>query len=272
MLLLEPVSCELFWSELICKLSIKRTLATYMLLNCDLGESYGYWKIAADPLVMPFIDMANIACGYHAGDPQVMQKTIALAKQYQVKIGAHPSYPDRQGFGRRSMQLSHDEIENMLIYQLGALVGMCKSQGCQVSYVKPHGALYNDMMKNDEVLSAIFSAIKKYATAMPLLLMATGNNAGYKQKADQYGVKVMFEAFADRAYDDEGYLVSRKVDGAVLKTPEKILNRATELKTQGTIQSINGKTIRMEAETLCVHGDNEQAVNMIQSLKQCLAE
>jgi len=242
-----------------------------MLLNCDLGESYGYWQITADPLVMPHIDMANIACGYHAGDPQVMQKTIALAKQYQVKIGAHPSYPDRQGFGRRSMQLSHDEIESLIIYQLGALVGMCKSQCCQVSYLKPHGALYIDMMKNDDVLHAIFSAIQKYDQTMPLLMMATSNNSRFKQKADEYGISVMFEAFTDRAYDDEGFLVSRKVDGAVLKESDDILNRATQLKTQGTIQSISGKTICMEAETLCVHGDNEKAVNMIQSLKQCLA-
>jgi len=241
-----------------------------MLLNCDLGESYGYWQIAADPLVMPHIDMANIACGYHAGDPQVMQKTISLAKQYQVKIGAHPSYPDRQGFGRRSMQLSHDEIESLIIYQLGALAGMCKSQSCQVSYLKPHGALYNDMMKNDDVLCAIFSAMKKYDQTMPLLMMATSNNSCFKQKGEEYSIDVMFEAFADRAYDDEGFLVSRNVDGAVLKASDDILNRATQLKTQGTVQSINGKTIRMEAETLCVHGDNEQAVNMIQSLKQCL--
>lgn len=242
-----------------------------MLLNCDLGESYGYWQIAADPLVMPYIDMANIACGFHAGDPQVMQKTIALAKQYQVKIGAHPSYPDRQGFGRRSMQLSHDEIENLIIYQLGALAGMCKSQDCQVAYLKPHGALYHDMMKQDEVLRAIFSAIQKYDQTLPLLMMATRNNHRFKQKAEKYGISVMFEAFVDRAYDDEGFLVARKLDGAVLKKSDDILNRATQLKTQGTIQSINGKIICMEAETLCVHGDNEQAVSMIQALKQCLA-
>ena len=241
-----------------------------MLLNCDLGESYGYWQISADPLVMPHIDMANIACGYHAGDPQVMQQTIALAKQYQVKIGAHPSYPDRQGFGRRSMHLAHDEIESLIIYQLGALAGMCKSQSCQVSYLKPHGALYNDMMKNDDVLHAIFSAMQKYDPAMPLLMMATSQNSRFKQTAKNYGIKVMFEAFADRAYDDEGFLVARNIEGSVLQKPDDILNRALQLKTQGTIQSLNGKTIRMEAETLCVHGDNEQSVNMIQALKQCL--
>jgi len=140
-----------------------------------------------------------------------------------------------------------------------------------VSYLKPHGALYNDMMKNDDVLCAIFSAMQKYDQTMPLLMMATCNNARFKQKAAEYGIDVMFEAFADRAYDDEGFLVSRKVHGSVLKKPDDILNRAMQLKTQGAVQSINGKTIRMEAETLCVHGDNDQAVNVIQSLKQCLA-
>ena len=242
-----------------------------MLLNCDLGESYGYWQIAADPLVMPYIDMANIACGYHAGDPQVMQKTVALAKQYKVKIGAHPSYPDRQGFGRRSMTLTPEEIENLVIYQLGALSGICQSQACQMSYIKPHGALYNDMMKSDEVLFAIFSAMQKFDSKMPLLMMATIDNGMFRRKADDFGIKVMFEAFADRAYDDHGFLVSRSIEGAVLKTPESIISRANQLKGQGSIQSINGKTIKMEAETLCVHGDNEQAVAMIQSLKQSLS-
>ncbi len=243
-----------------------------MLLNCDLGESYGYWKIAADPLVMPYIDMANIACGYHAGDPQVMQKTVALAKQHQVKIGAHPSYPDRQGFGRRSMQLNPEEIENIITYQLGALSGMCQSQACELAYLKPHGALYHDMMKNDEVLFAILSALQKFNPEMPLLMMATMNNDLFKLKADDFGVTVMFEAFADRAYDDQGFLVSRSMEGAVLKTPDQILNRAIQLKEQGSIQSISGKTITLDAETLCVHGDNEEAVKMIQALKRCLQD
>lgn len=242
-----------------------------MLLNCDLGESYGYWQIAADTLVMPHIDMANIACGYHAGDPQVMQNTIALAKQYQVKIGAHPSYPDRQGFGRRSMQLNRNELESLIIYQIGALAGMCQSQGCEVSYLKPHGALYNDMMKNDAVLQAVFSALQKYDASLPLLLMATGNNKHFKQKANEQGIDVIFEAFADRAYDEEGFLVARNVDGAVLHKTDDILSRALQLKTQGTVQSINGKTIAMEVETLCVHGDNDQAVAVIESLKECIA-
>ena len=130
--------------------------------------------------------------------------------------------------------------------------------------------LGSEMMKNDDVLNAIFSAMQKYDPAMPLLMMATSQNSRFKQTAKNYGIKVMFEAFADRAYDDEGFLVARNIEGSVLQKPDDILNRALQLKTQGTIQSLNGKTIRMEAETLCVHGDNEQSVNMIQALKQCL--
>ena len=242
-----------------------------MKLNCDLGESFGSWTMGLDAQVMPYIDQANIACGFHAGDPLVMQKTLELAKANNVSVGAHPGYPDLVGFGRRSMQLSPHEIESLIIYQLGALAGICQSQDCQVSYVKPHGALYNDMMKNDQVLFAIFTAMQKFDAQMPLLMMATINNELYRQKADDFGMKVMFEAFADRAYDDQGFLVSRSVEGAVLKTPESIISRANQLKEQGCIQSIHGKTIKMEAETLCVHGDNEHAVNMIQSLKQSLS-
>lgn len=242
-----------------------------MLLNCDLGEIDGQGEMAPDPLVMPYIDMANIACGYHAGDPETLQKTVALAKQYQVRIGAHPSYPDRENFGRRSMRLSHEEIENMLIDQLGALSAVCQSQACQLSYVKPHGALYNDMMKNDKVLFGIFSALQKFNPNLPLMLMATADNEGFRRKAEQFSISLIFEAFADRAYDDEGVLVPRTVDGSVYHSAELILNQALQLKSRGVINSINGKELKIEAQTLCVHGDNHESVKIIQMLKQGLS-
>ncbi|NRB39119.1 MAG: 5-oxoprolinase subunit PxpA [Pseudomonadales bacterium] len=241
-----------------------------MLLNCDLGESFGYWKIEADPLVMPHIDMANIACGYHAGDPCVMVKTVALAKTCNVKIGAHPSYPDKQGFGRRSMALSRDEIEAFVIYQLGALVGICQSQGCKMSYVKPHGALYNDMMKDDHVLQGIFAAIKKFDKNLPLLMMATPKNQSFRNLASKHGINVLFEAFADRAYDDQGLLLARTEEGAVLTSSKAIMKQVQQLAQHGTVTSINGRTITLEADTLCVHGDNAQAVEQIIQLKTLL--
>lgn len=242
-----------------------------MLLNCDLGESDGLWEMAPDPLVMPYIDMANIACGFHAGDPDTLQKTVALAKQYQVRIGAHPSYPDREGFGRRSMPLSPEEIESMLIAQLGTLSGVCQGQACQLSYVKPHGALYNDMMKDDKVLLAICSTLQKFNPNLPLMLMATADNDRYRRKVEPFKISLIFEAFADRAYDDEGFLVPRTVDGSVYHSAELILNQALQLKSRGVINSINGEELKIEAQSLCVHGDNEESVNIIQMLKQGLS-
>lgn len=243
-----------------------------MLLNCDLGESYGHWQMAADSLVMPHIDMANIACGYHAGDPQVMQKTVNLALQHHVKIGAHPSYPDRQGFGRRSMQLRKDEIENLIIYQLGALAGICQSQNTQIEYVKPHGALYNDMMKDDAIFIAILSAMSKYDRQLPLLLLATPDNKKYQSLAQPYRVKLLFEAFADRAYDDQGMLVSRAEPDAVHQDPQRIIAQVKQLQTTASITSLYGKTIAIQADTICVHGDNAEAVKLIERLKQELEE
>ena len=242
-----------------------------MLLNCDLGESDDLEEMAADHLVMPYIDMANIACGFHAGDSQTIQNTVALAKQYQVRIGAHPSYPDREGFGRRSMRLSPDEIETILLSQLGTLSGVCQDQACQISYVKPHGALYNDMMKDDKVLFAICSALQKFNPSLPLMLMATADNDRYRRKLEQFNISLIFEAFADRAYDDEGFLVPRNTDGAVYHAAELILNQAFQLKSRGVINSINGKELKIEAQTLCVHGDNDESVRLIQMLKQGLS-
>lgn len=139
-----------------------------LLLNCDIGESFGAWRMGLDAEVMPFIDCANIACGFHASDPQIMRRTVALATQHDVRIGAHPAYPDLVGFGRRSMACSPDEVENMLLYQIGALDGICRAEGTQVRYVKPHGALYNDMMRQPELLRAVMSAIAAYAPSLPL--------------------------------------------------------------------------------------------------------
>lgn len=238
-----------------------------MLLNCDLGESFGAWQMSADAQVMPHIDMANIACGFHAGDFSVMVKTVALAKQHQVKIGAHPSYPDLQGFGRRSIPMSAEEIEAMLLYQLGALSGICHSQNVALSYVKPHGALYNDMMKDDALLQSIFTAINKFNADCPLVIMATANNAHYQKMADAAGISILFEAFADRAYDDQGFLVPRSQKNAVLHSCEHILSQAKQIKDTATVTSIHGNIVSLAAQTLCIHGDNADAVAMIVQLK-----
>ncbi|HYQ51819.1 MAG TPA: 5-oxoprolinase subunit PxpA, partial [Pseudomonas sp.] len=175
-----------------------------LLLNCDMGESFGSWHMGLDAEVMPYIDCANIACGYHAGDPSTMRRTVALALQHGVTIGAHPAYPDLVGFGRRSMACSSEEIRDLLHYQIGALDGICKVLGGRVAYVKPHGALYNDMMADPLKLRAVLEAVAAYGSNLPLMLMATADDSAAQALGDEIGVPLWFEAFADRAYTASG--------------------------------------------------------------------
>ena len=241
-----------------------------MRLNCDLGESFGNWQMGMDELVMPHIDQANIACGFHAGDPLIMQQTIALAKQHGVQIGAHPAYPDIQGFGRRSLHCSSDEIIAFMHYQIAALDGMAKMQGVEIAYVKPHGALYNDMMKDETVRVAIMQAIADFHRPIALMLQATPEFSRHQQQAEKYGLTLLAEAFADRCYDDNGQLLSRTKVGAV-HTKEKMLAQVKQLKNTGTVTTINGKTLVLNPDSLCVHGDNMDGVQAIADIKALLA-
>jgi UPF0271 protein len=233
-----------------------------LLLNCDLGESYGSWTIGRDADVMPHIDQANIACGFHAGDPLVMKKTLALAKKHNVMVGAHPAYPDLVGFGRRSMNCSHDEIVAMVSYQLSAIDGMAKSQGVDLAYVKPHGALYNDMMSKDSVRLAVMEAIAGYHRPVKLTLLATNEANSYRTEAKQLGIELLFEAFADRCYDDDGKLLARSQPGAV-HNREKMLAQVAQICRHGTVTSVSGKSLNLSPDTLCVHGDNDAGISAI---------
>jgi 5-oxoprolinase (ATP-hydrolysing) subunit A len=241
-----------------------------MKLNCDLGESFGSWQMGLDNEVMPHIDMANIACGFHAGDADVMAHTLSLAKQHGVMLGAHPSYPDLQGFGRRSMALSQQEIINCLRYQIGALDGMARSMGLSLSYVKPHGALYNDMMAHPEVFAAVLDAVAGYYQPLKLMLLATKDQHSYQDMANAANVHLLFEAFADRRYTDEGKLMPRSQSGAVLLEAE-MLAQVSQLINQGTVTTASGKTLALSADTLCVHGDNQAAIAQVQKIKALLA-
>jgi 5-oxoprolinase (ATP-hydrolysing) subunit A len=240
-----------------------------MKLNCDLGESFGSWQMGLDAAVMQHIDMANIACGFHAGDADVMATTLALAKQHGVAIGAHPSYPDLQGFGRRSMVLSHNEIVNCLRYQIGALDGMARSAGLTLSYVKPHGALYNDMMDKPSVYAAVLDAVAGYHQPLQLMILATASAQQYQDLAKAKGVALLFEAFADRRYTDEGKLTPRSQSGAVLHDAE-ILAQVSQLVNHGSVITASGKNLKLHADTLCVHGDNQAAVAWVQQIKALL--
>jgi UPF0271 protein len=243
-----------------------------MKLNCDLGESYGAWSMPVEEAIMAQIDQANIACGFHAGDPLVMKRAIALAKANNVSIGAHPAYPDLQGFGRRSMSIPANELIAIIQYQVSALQGMAGVCDTQVTYVKPHGALYNDMMKNIDVMEAVMNSVSAMSNAstvaspLALMIQATANNEQYQRIANDLGLTLYFEAFADRRYTDEGLLQSRLIDSAVL-TESQALEQAKQLIETGTVTTASGSTLSVNAHSLCVHGDTLGAVEIAKQIR-----
>jgi len=240
-----------------------------MKLNCDLGESFGNWNMGLDTKVMPHIDQANIACGFHAGDPLIMQKTLLLAKQYNVSVGAHPGYPDLVGFGRRSMKCSKEEIIAMVLYQVAAIDGVAKSLDIEISYVKPHGALYNDMMADVEVREAILLAVSQYHKPLKLMLQATSSIDEHRAQAKMFNIEILAEAFADRSYDDDGTLLSRSKIGAVHNS-EKMLEQVKLLKEQNCVITINGSRFPIKADSLCVHGDNLEGIQAIAAIRELI--
>ncbi len=237
-----------------------------MLLNCDLGESYGSWNMGMDADVMPHIDQANIACGFHGGDPVTIDKTLALAARHGVSVGAHPAYPDLVGFGRRTMHLDDTELASSLRYQIAALDGMAACHGLQLAYVKPHGALYNDMMANSSLRRIIMAAVAGYHRPLALMLQATPQAEEHRQEAHALGLQLLLEAFADRCYDDDGRLLSRKRPHAV-HDRERMLAQVDELCRQGTVTTISGQRLPLSADSLCVHGDNLEGVRAIEAVR-----
>ncbi|GAB3278155.1 5-oxoprolinase subunit PxpA [Parahaliea aestuarii] len=243
-----------------------------MRLNCDLGESYGSWTMGLDAEVMPHIHQANVACGFHGGDPVTIRKTLRLAAAHGVSVGAHPAYPDLVGFGRRSMALSRDELVATLLYQVAALDGMAASEKVQLDYVKPHGALYNDMMADSEVRAGVLEAIACYHRPLQLMLLATPNADAHRAEAAAAGVAgLLFEAFADRCYDDSGALLSRRKPGAV-HSRERTLEQVRQLISEGTVTSVSGERLPLAADTLCVHGDNIEGVRAIEAIRAIVDE
>ena len=242
-----------------------------LLLNCDLGESFGAWKMGLDDQVMPFIDQANIACGFHAGDPVVIKKTLLAAKRNNVQVGAHPSYPDISGFGRRSMKIPAVELIALLQYKIAALTGMASNLGIEVAYVKPHGALYNDMMADGHIRSAVMEAISECHQPLAFMLQATPDAETHRKEARAFGLEVLFEAFADRCYDDSGALLSRAKEGAV-HSREKMLEQVIQLQQHGTVTTVSGHQLELQADSLCVHGDNMDGVNAIEKIRQLISQ
>lgn len=240
-----------------------------MLLNCDLGESYGSWTMGHDASVMPCIDQASIACGFHAGDPLTMRRTLQLAAQHHVTIGAHPAYPDLVGFGRRSMALSPDELIATLHYQIGALDGLARSLGQTISYVKPHGALYHDMMGNASVRATIMQAVATFARRDPplaLMVQATAQSDEHQAEAHAAGVTLLFEAFADRCYTNDGSLLPRSQPGAV-HDRERMLEQVAQLQRDSSVTTQCGNILTLQFDTVCVHGDNPESVAAITAIR-----
>jgi len=235
-------------------------------LNCDMGEGFGTYSMGYDEKIMPYIQMANLACGFHAADPVTMHKSIKLCKEHDIQIGCHPSYPDLVGFGRRDMSCSSEEIVSLVLYQLGALSALCQSYKVKVSYVKPHGALYNNMMKDEKIFRSIAKAISKFDTNLKLMILSSPKNDAYAQLAQKYNIDLLYEVFADRAYTKEGFLVPRSEENALITNKEEVIKRTKLLMKKGVIKSIDGQNLELKTDALCVHGDNQSALKLIKSL------
>jgi UPF0271 protein len=239
-------------------------------LNCDMGESFGAYKLGMDEKVIQYITSANIACGWHAGDPLVMDKTVKMAVEYGVGVGAHPGYPDLLGFGRRNMDCTPDEIRSYVAYQIGALQGFCKIHGTRLRHVKPHGALYLTAVVNEVVARAVAEAIVSVDPDLLYVALAGAKGEMMTRIGKDVGLKVVYEAFPDRAYTPEGNLVPRREPGAVIQEPQEVARRALRMATEGVVIAVDNTSIPIEAQTLCVHGDTPLAVDLVRNIHETL--
>jgi len=236
-------------------------------LNCDMGESFGHYKIGLDDEVIKYVTSANIGCGFHGGDPLVMRKTVKIAKENGVGIGAHPGFPDLMGFGRRKMDVTPEEIKNYVLYQIGSLYAFAKAEGEKLQHIKPHGALYNAMVNDERLSRAVMEGIAEFDKELIVLGLAGSKVINI---AEETGLKVASEAFADRAYNPDGTLVSRRLPNAVITNPQEVLSRVIRMTKEEKIECINGEIIERKIDTICVHGDSPGAVESVKVIRQGL--
>jgi len=236
-------------------------------LNCDMGESYGAWKMGADSEVMPFISSANIACGFHGGDPATIRKTVRLALDHGVAIGAHPSLPDIQGFGRRTMKISPQDMYDLVVYQAGAVDGFARAAGAKLHHIKCHGALYN-MAAVDQGLS---EAMVKAAKDLGVMLYVLSNSTNF-EIAKKSGVPVAAEVFGDRGYSDDGTLAPRDRPGGMIEDAEQSVKQVLGMIEGGFVTSLSGKRVPVAADTLCLHGDQPGAATFAKRIRAVFAE
>lgn len=239
-------------------------------LNSDVGESFGNYKLGMDEAVIPLISSANIACGFHAGDPSVMRYTMSLVTQHGVAPGAHPGFPDLLGFGRRNMDVSIAEIKEYVTYQVGALQAFATMQGLTLQHVKPHGALYNMAVKNTAIWDAVAEVLSRLDTRLILVVLAGANREELLNIASRHGIRVAFEFFGDRAYNQDGSLVSRKEPGSVIHDQDLAASRILKLVKEGKVRAADGTEIELTADTICVHGDNPTAVGLTNKIRETL--
>ena len=236
-------------------------------LNSDLGESYGAYKMGNDAELIPLVSSANVACGFHAGDPTIMAKTAALCKAHGASIGAHPGYPDLQGFGRRNLNVSPADVKNLILYQVGALDAFCKSVGVKLRHVKPHGALYNMAARDAALSRAICEGIQAFDPAL-ILLGLSGSEM--LRQAKEIGLPCAAEVFADRAYEDDGTLVARTKPGAMILDEDEAVSRVIGMIKNHTVTSVTGRTIEICPDSVCVHGDSGKALLFVKKIRAAL--
>jgi len=234
-------------------------------INCDMGESFGVYKLGRDKEVMDYISSANIACGWHAGDPLVMEETVRLAKEKGVAVGAHPGYPDLLGFGRRRMDLTPSEIEAYILYQMGALSAFAKAHGLQLQHVKAHGALGNVAFVDLETSKTIARAAARFSKEIIFVALA---GSVMVQAAKEVGVRFVEEVYADRVYNPDGTLQSRKIPGSVIHDPEKAAKQALTIIQQGYVLAHDGTKVKVKPDTLCIHGDTPGAIAILQKIRE----
>ena len=238
-------------------------------LNSDLGESFGRYTLGMDDKIIPLITSANVACGYHASDPVVMEKTVSMAREAGIRVGAHPGFPDLMGFGRRNMAVSPAEAKAYVMYQLGALEGFCRAKGVKLQHVKPHGALYNMAAKDYELSRAICEAIYEFDKNLIVLALSGGELA---RAAKDMGLRTALEVFADRAYEEDGTLVNRRKDGAMITDEDEAIARVVRMVKEKKVTTITGKDIPIQADSVCVHGDGAKALAFVERIRKALTE
>jgi UPF0271 protein len=237
-------------------------------LNADVGEGYGAWSLGADEELFAFVSSANVACGFHAGDPRLMDRTVARALASGVAIGAHPSHPDLRGFGRRALAATPEDVETDVLYQIGALAAFAAAHGTRLSHVKPHGALYNQAADDPALAQAIARAIARFDPQLALVGLA-GSDA-MREAAEDGGLRFVAEGFVDRAYDARGRLLPRREAGAVLDDPQAAARQALAIACEGRVSTRDGTAVELHAQTLCLHGDNPKAVAIARAVRVAL--